>query len=119
MSFTHEFQSFAKDSIETYGASVTLRKPAIQSYDTATGQVTSTVNDSPIKGIIEDFSEHFIARGLVKAGDRKVTIAATALLVTPEQGDKLLIGGAAYDIVHVKADYAGDSAVVYELHVRA
>lgn len=39
MTFETDFLGFARDSIETYGAAVTLRKPGTETYDTTTGNL--------------------------------------------------------------------------------
>ncbi len=111
------FLEFAKSSIEDNGASVTLRKTGTETYDTNNGNLTSPATDYPTKGLIENYSEYFIKSGLVHAGDRRVIIAAS-LSVTPEQGNVLIIGSEEFNIVNVKADFVGDTPIVYELQIR-
>lgn len=112
------FLQFAQESIEENGASVTLRKAGTETYDPATGDLTGSPTDYATKGLIENYSEHFIAEGLVQAGDRKVTIAAASITVTPEQGDSVLIGAESFDVIEVKREFAGDTPVIHILQIR-
>lgn len=112
------FLDFAKESIEENGGTVTLRKTGTESYDTTTGELTSPTSDYATKGLIEGYSEYFVAQGFVQAGDRKITIAASSITVVPEQGDALLIGSEEFDIINVKSEFAWDIPVIYILQVR-
>lgn len=118
MSFDTDFLAFAKDSVETYGAAMTLRKPGAAAYNPATGDVAASSTDFAVRGLIESYSEFHVAQGLVKAGDRRIIIAAGSLSVTPQQGDTLLLGGQTFFIVNVKSDYAGDTPILHTLQVR-
>lgn len=111
------FLEFAKSSIQDNGASVILRKTGVETYDTTTGNLTSPYTDYPTKGLIENYNEFHIKSGLVQAGDRKVIIAAS-LSVEPEQGDTLFIGSEEFNIVSVKAEFAGDTPILYEMQIR-
>ena len=111
------FLEFAKSSIEENGASVILRQTGSETYNTTTGNLTSSTTDCPTKGIIENYSEYYIKSGLVKAGDRRVMVAAS-LPVVPQQGDTLLIGAEVFNIINVKSDFAGDILINATLYRR-
>ncbi len=118
MSYADDFVEFARDSVETYGAAMTLRKPGSDIYDPSTGDLTANNTDYAVNGLIESYSEFHVAQGLVKAGDRRIIIAAGSLSVTPSQGDTLILGGQNLLIINVKSDYAGSTAVLHTLQVR-
>lgn len=118
MSYADDFLTFAKDSIETYGAAMTLRKPGSDSYDPTTGDLAGSSTDYDVRGLVESYSESLVARGLVKAGDRRIILAAASLSITPEEGDFLIFGGQTLLIVAVKSDYAGDSPILHTLQAR-
>ena len=111
------FLEFAKSSIAENGASVTLRKTGTETYNTTNGSLASPTTDYPTKGLIENYSEYYIKSGFIQSGDRKVMISAS-LAVVPEQGDTLLIGFESFDIINVKADFVGDTPIIYELQIR-
>lgn len=118
MSYADDFLTFARDSVETYGAAMTLRKPGSDTYDPATGNLTTGSTDYAVRGLIESYSEFHITQGLVKAGDRRIIIAAGSLSITPQQGDTLILGGQNLLIINVKSDYAGDTPILHTLQVR-
>ena len=118
MSYADDFLAFARDSIETYGAAMTLRKPGSDSYDPATGNLTTPSTDYAVSALIESYSEFHVAQGLVKAGDRRIIIAAGSLSVTPQQGDALILEGQSFTIINVKSEYAGDKPIIHTLQVR-
>lgn len=118
MSFETDFLGFARDSIETYGAAVTLRKPGIETYDTTSGNLTQPTTDYDIRALIEDYSEFHVSQGLVKAGDRRIIIAAGSLSVTPAPGDTIIHAGQSYLVIGVHSEYAADTPIIYTLQVR-
>jgi hypothetical protein len=118
MSFETDFLGFAKDSIETYGAAVTFRKAGTDTYDTTTGNVTQPTTDYDIRALIEDYSEFHISEGLVKAGDRRLIIAAASLSVIPAPGDYILHIGQTYLVIAVHSEYASDTPIIHTLQIR-
>lgn len=112
------FLDLAKFSINDFGAVVTLRKVDTENYDPTTGDLSTGATDYPTKGLIDHYGEYFIAQGLAAAGDRKVTLAASNLNVTPVQGDKIIIGTEVFDIVNVHTEFYADSPIIHTLHIR-
>ncbi len=117
MSFADDFE-FARDSINAYGAPVTLRKPGSDAYDPATGNLAQGFTDYATTALIESYSEFHVAKGLVKAGDRRIILSAANLTVTPVQGDFILFEGQTFTVINVKSDYAGDRPIIHTLQIR-
>jgi hypothetical protein len=84
------------------GRAVTLRHGGLTFTDTAT------------RAFVHAFSPREITEGL-KQGDQRVEILAD---VTPVVGDKLLIGGKAFNVLGAGAIYDGDTLLGYSLLVR-
>lgn len=118
MTVADDFLEFARDSINTYGAAVTLRKPGADSYDPATGALIQGTTDYPTTALIESYSEYHLANGLVQAGDRRIVLAAANLSVAPVQGDFIIFEGQTFAIISVKSDYAGDQPIIHTLQIR-
>ncbi|NBX02616.1 MAG: hypothetical protein EBR02_00845 [Alphaproteobacteria bacterium] len=118
MTFETDFLGFARDSIETYGAAVTLRKPGTETYDTTTGNLIQPNTEYNVRGLIEDYSEFHVSQGLVKAGDRRIILAAGSLSVTPAPGDTILFAGQSFLIIGVHSEYAADTPIIHTLQVR-
>lgn len=104
------------------GAPMTLRRAGVPTYDSATGDVTEITVDVALTGVLEEV-ETGHADGVVRRGDRIVTVAAQscmteALQIDPAPGDDLILGGDTHRVVSVTATYAGDRPAVFRLHVR-
>lgn len=112
------FLEFVRHSINDVGATITLRKSSNDNYDITTGTVTPVTADYTIKGLIESYSEYFMRDGLVEMGDRKITIAAAAIAVRPEQGDSVIIEDIVYNVINVAAEFATDSPILFILQIR-
>ena len=99
------------------GTAMTLRRGAPAGYDPATGGVTSSGDELPVVGVIET-AEAAHRDGLVRRGDRLITLAAEPLATEPEPGDAVLIGGVEFRVVAVTALWAGDRPALFRLHAR-
>ncbi|MDF1791446.1 MAG: hypothetical protein P1U88_06015 [Thalassobaculaceae bacterium] len=105
------------DLIARAGATMILRRVEVPSYDPATGDVAETTVDIALKGVIEEV-ETGHPDGVVRRGDRVITVAAQDLQIDPSPGDDLIVAGAVHRIVSVTATYAGDRPAVFRLHIR-
>ncbi|WP_028793470.1 hypothetical protein [Thalassobaculum salexigens] len=108
--------------IERAGAPMTLRRAGVPSYDPTAGAVTESTVDVALSGVLEEV-ETGHADGVVRRGDRLVTVAAESLRtnglqIDPAPGDDLVIGGDLHRVVSVTATYAGAKPAVFRLHVR-
>ena len=105
--------------IAKYGKSITLTTVTAGAYNPSTGVSTPTEVAATVKAIIEEYNGWAIANNLVEAGDKKVSIAASALAARPSPTDKLTIDGKIYTIVSVKAYSSGTQDALYELQARS
>lgn len=103
--------------IRRAGAAMTLRRAGVPSYDPQTGDVSETTLDIALFGVIDEV-ETGHTDGVVRRGDRVVTVAARDLQIDPAPGDELVIAGNVHRIVSVTARYAGDRPAVFRLHAR-
>lgn len=99
------------------GTAMTWRRTGLPGYDPATGIVAAVEVDTPVTGVIEEV-EAGHADGLVRRGDRIVTLAAEPLAAEPVPGDALLIAGGVHRVVSVTTTWAGDRPALFRLHVR-
>lgn len=108
----------AQTVLRTFGTNVIIRRVTPGAYNPATRVVSPTTGDTTVRGRIDDYTEREL-RDSVKAGDRKVLIAAADLSYTPEpQKDKVVIASLEYDVVRVVPDLATDDPAIYTLQVR-
>ena len=108
----------AAQLIERAGKAMTLKQVATSAYDPATGVVTETTGDTALRGVLEDYTVERIDGGLIRQGDRQVTLAAEPITVEPAPGDSLVIDGVAHTVITVSATYSGDLPALYRLQVR-
>jgi hypothetical protein len=67
------------------------------------------------RGFVGEFSRFEIAKSLVQANDRKVTIPADTLDVEPSEKGRIVVDGATLAIVCVRSDPLG---ATWEVQVR-
>ena len=67
---------------------------------------------------VEVEAQHEVS-GLVQSGDKRLTIAAADLLTPPTIADKILIGGIVHQVISVKTVEQDNTAITYELILRA
>jgi len=94
---------------------LTLSRTTQGAYDPSTGSVgEGTTTTYSVKGMIEDFdagslqrSQAFLDGSIIRQGDRKCTILAHGLTITPAPGDIITAGGRAHLVLSVTNDPAG------------
>lgn len=76
-------------------------------YDPTTSSVTSTTVTYQARGMVDSFSTAEIQAGIVQAGDRRVTLLADGLSITPMPStDKVMIDGDDLTIISASTDPA-------------
>lgn len=99
------------------GGDVTIRAVTVGDYDANTGTASETVSDTVVKGFVENVNAREV-NDLVKAGDRRLTIAAADLASTPSTSDKVVISGVVYQIVNIETIEQDNQAITYEIVLR-
>lgn len=99
------------------GSTMTWRRAGPPAYDPDTGEVAAGDAGLTVVGVIDEVTESD-ADGLVRRGDRTVTLAAEPLADAPAPGDAMIVGGAVHRVIAVDATWAGDRPVLFRLHLR-
>jgi|TARA_Y100000289_G_scaffold65660_1_gene79768 hypothetical protein len=118
MSLSKALEKVASKVVNQFGGDVTIRYVAGSSYDASTGAVSETESDSDVKGVVVDITVRE-ANELVQAGDKRLTVAAEGLPSAPETKDRVVIGSIVYQIIQVQTIEQANSAIIYELVLRA
>ena len=118
MAFSSSLRKVANKVVSKFGGDVTVRIVTGGSYNTTTGAVTESESDSTIKGVLSDVALREVNE-LVQAGDKRLLIAASAVNTAPETKDRVVIGGVAHQIIQVNITEQDNTAIVYELILRA
>lgn len=119
-----KFRPLAASLIAKFGKSITLTGAASDPvYDPSTGGVTAgTPSTQIVKALIEDYSLHSVgaafSSGLILTGDKKISIAARGLIVSPTPGFMVTLNGVVWNVVNVQETWSGEQVAMYALQVR-
>lgn len=102
-----------------FGGDLTYRKISLGTYNTTTGSIVETNTDTAIKGVLENVNAREVNE-LVQAGDKKLTVAAADISsITPSTADRIVINSITHQIIRVTTIEQDNTAIVYELILRA
>lgn len=118
MGLASSLQKVANKVIGKLGGDVTVRIVTGGSYNTTTGAITESESDSTIKGVLSDVALREVNE-LVQAGDKRLMIAASAVTTAPETKDRIVIGSVVHQIIQVNTIEQANTAIAYELILRA
>jgi len=111
------FRKATKKALKAVGGDVTIRKVTGSAYNTTTGAMGETTADTTIKGIVEGVSSREVGE-LIKATDKRLTIAAADLDYTPTVADRVVISSKVHQIIRIETTEQGNTAISYELILR-
>ena len=112
------FRKAASKVLKAVGGNVTIRKVTGSAYNTATGAMGETTADTTVKGFVEGVSKREVGE-LIKATDKRLTIAASDLSYTPTVADRVVISSTVYQIIRIETTEQGNTAISYELILRS
>tara|TARA_R100000152_G_C6756723_1_gene180494 strand:- start:886 stop:1245 length:360 start_codon:yes stop_codon:yes gene_type:complete len=112
------FRKAAKKVLKAVGGDVTIRKITAGAYNTATGTVGESASDTVVKGFVEGVTSREVGE-LIKADDKRLTIAASDLTYTPTVADKVVISSVVHQIIRVETTEQANTAISYELILRS
>jgi len=118
MSIATSLVNVADKVISKFGGDVTIRFITPGTYNATTGEVGESTSDSEVKGILEDVVKRE-ANELVQAGDKRLTVAAKDLDSAPGTKDKVVISTVVHQIISVETTEQENTAITYELILRA
>jgi hypothetical protein len=118
MALSSSLRKVASKVVSKFGGDVTVRIVTGGSYNTTTGAITESESDSTVKGVLSDVSLREVNE-LIQAGDKRLLIAASAVTTAPETKDRVVIGGVVHQVIQVNITEQANTAIVYELILRA
>lgn len=118
MALADSLRKVASKVITKFGGDVTVRIVTAGSYNTTTGTVGESVSDTEIKGVLQDIALREV-NGLIQAGDKRLTVAASDLTTAPETKDKVVISSVVHQIITVETTEQDNTAITHELILRA
>ena len=95
-----------------------VRYVSAGTYNATTGAITETASDTDVKGVLEDVSVREVNE-LVQQGDKRLTVAAKELPSAPGTKDRVVISTIVHQIIRVETTEQDNTAITYELILRA
>jgi len=118
MALSSSLRKVASKVVSKFGGDVTVRIVTGGSYNTTTGAITESESDSTVKGVLSDVSLREVNE-LIQAGDKRLLIAAAAVSTAPKTKDRVVIGSVVHQVIQVNITEQANTAIVYELILRA
>lgn len=118
MGLAQSLEKVAGNVIDALGADVTIRYVTAGSYNTTTGAITETTSDTAIKGVVQAISQREV-NDLIQASDKRLIVAAKELATAPETKDRVVISTVVHQIIQVQTVDQDNTAITYELVLRA
>lgn len=107
-------------ALAEFGRAAMLRKVTEGTYDPETGTTTGGgVTDAAVTiGPLLSYRDREIDGSRIQADDRKVVMATAGVSSPPDNGDRIVIGGAVMTIVSHKLYEVNGTTVAYVMQVR-
>ena len=118
MALSSSLRKVASKVVSKFGSDVTVRIVTGGSYNTTTGAITESESDSTVKGVLSDVSLREVNE-LIQAGDKRLLIAAAAVSTAPKTKDRVVISSVVHQVIQVNITEQANTAIVYELILRA
>ena len=118
MSLANPLRKVARKWMAKFGGVATIRRITMGAYDPATGTAAETAADTVVRGVLEDVNVREV-NDLIQAGDKRLTIAAADVANAPITADKVLIASVVHQVISVATTDQDNTAITYELILRA
>ena len=118
MGLVQALEKVAANAINAVGADVTIRYVTTGAYNTTTGVIGETESDTAIKGVVEKIRQSEV-NDLVQASDKRLIVAAKDLPSAPGTKDRVVISTVVHQIIEVQTIDQDNTAITYELILRA
>ena len=118
MGISSGLKKAASKVVNKFGGSITYRRITTGTYNTSTGTIGEVKTDSSIKGVLDGVTKSEV-NDLIRANDKKLTISAQGLSSDPTPQDRILISSIEYQIIQVLKYEQNNTAITFELILRA
>jgi len=118
MGLAQSLEKVAGSVIDALGADVTIRYVTAGSYNTTTGVIAETTSDTAIKGVVQNIRQSEV-NDLIQASDKRLIVPAKELGTAPETKDRVVISTVVHQIIEVQTIDQDNTAITYELILRA
>lgn len=118
MALAGSLRKVASKLMAKFGGEATIRRVVLGAYNTTTGTAAETTSDTVVRGVLEDVNLREVD-DLVQATDKRLLIAAADVANAPTTADRVLISNVAHQVIRVTTIEQDNTAITYELILRA
>lgn len=118
MALASPLRKVASKLMAKFGGTATIRRVVTGAYNPTTGTVSETTTDTVVRGVLEDVNLREV-NDLIQAGDKRLLIAAADISSAPTTADEVLISGTTHQVIEVRTIEQDNTAITYELILRA
>jgi len=118
MSLATSLRKTASKLMGKFGGVATIRTISTGVYNPTTGTVSQTTSDTAVRGVLEDVNLREV-NDLIQASDKRLLIAAADVTAAPTTADEVMISGTTYQVIRVTTIEQDNTAITYELILRA
>jgi len=118
MALASPLRKVASKLMAKFGGVATIRRVTTGSYNATTGTVSETTADTTVRGVLEDVNLREV-NDLIQAGDKRLLIAAADIANAPTTADEVLISNVVHQVIEVRTIEQDNTAITYELILRA
>ncbi len=118
MAFDYErLESSAKSMIHRFGRNITYKIDVYNDPARPWESAPTSTEETEGKAVFSDFASNEVDGSTVRSDDINCMISADTFSM-PSIAGKIVDGSDTYDIVSVKVEKPGDTAIYYDLHLR-
>ena len=118
MALANPLRKVASKLLAKFGGVATICRVTDGGYDPAAGTASEITANTAVRGVLEDVNAREV-NDLIQSGDKRLTIAAADVAATPSTADRVLIGGITHQVIRVTTIEQDNTAITYELILRA
>jgi hypothetical protein len=118
MTLANPLRKVASKLMARFGGTATIRFASPGVYNPAAGTVSETTADVAVRGVLQDVNLREV-NDLIQAGDKRLLIAAADVAMAPSTDDRVIIENVTHQVIQVQTIEQDNTAITYELILRA
>ena len=118
MALAGSLRKTASKLMAKFGGAAIIRSVSAGVYNPTTGTTSETTIDTTVRGVLEDVNLREV-NDLIQATDKRLLIAAADVTAAPTTADEVIISGITYQVIRVSTIEQDNTAITYELILRA
>jgi hypothetical protein len=118
MALANPLRKVATKLMAKFGGNATLVRVSVGAYNPTTGSNSETTVSTELRGVLQDVNLREV-NDLIQSGDKRLLVAAADAGASPSNADRVIIEGITYQVIQVQTIEQDNTAITYELILRA